>query len=218
MQGSRRSISGMGRAADCRALPVARSAENSVSHRRAFTLIELLVVIAIIGLLIAIIVPSLSQARSSAKRTACASNLRQVGIAARAYISTTNDRFPYASMMPSFGPAPLETPEPIYIADVLAREMSNQQNAWKCPNDPGEIERPAHQHAVDRAGARQQQGHPLGQATREQQAACSLAKASGHANANRKDRGRNIGHRRLLPGGCQVVGPEAITTGLRRPA
>lgn len=119
-----------------------RSAENRLPQRRAFTLIELLVVVGIIGLLIAIIVPSLSRARSSAKRAACASNLRQVGIAVRAYISSTNDRFPYASMMPSFGPAPLETPAPIYIADVLAREMSDQQNAWRCPNDPGEIERP----------------------------------------------------------------------------
>ncbi len=113
-------------------------------HRnRAFTLIELLVVVAIIGILVAIIVPSLGQARASAKRTACASNLRQVGIAIRAYIGQTNDRFPYASMMPSFGPAPLDTPEPVYITDVLAREMSEQKDAWRCPNDPGEIQRPA---------------------------------------------------------------------------
>lgn len=53
--------------------------------RRAFTLVELLIVIAIISVLIAILLPALSAARVAAKRVACQSNLRQIGIAMQMY-------------------------------------------------------------------------------------------------------------------------------------
>lgn len=48
---------------------------------RAFTLVELLVVVAIIALLIAVLLPSLSHARETAKFTVCGTNLRQIGLA-----------------------------------------------------------------------------------------------------------------------------------------
>ena len=70
--------------------------------RDAFTLIELLTVIAIIGILAAILIPTVGRVRESARAGQCASNMRQVALALRLHADDNKGKLP-AALAPGGG-------------------------------------------------------------------------------------------------------------------
>lgn len=95
--------------------------------RRAFTLIELLVVIAIIALLAAILFPAFSSARELARRTSCASNLRQMGLGLQQYTQDYDERLPIND---TFTTGSLERND---LFDLLDPYVKSHQ-VWLCPS------------------------------------------------------------------------------------
>jgi prepilin-type N-terminal cleavage/methylation domain-containing protein/prepilin-type processing-associated H-X9-DG protein len=77
-----------------RARPLSGSAAKTLHV--GFTLVELLVVIGIIALLLSILMPSLSKARSMAYRLKCSHNLKQISLAVNMYLNGNEDTYPCA--------------------------------------------------------------------------------------------------------------------------
>ncbi len=102
--------------------------------KKAFTLIELLVVIAIIAILAAILFPVFAQAKEAAKKTACLSNSRQIGMATKMYLGDYDDTMPifYAyNSIPSAG-------QPGHKGvEVLLLPYCKNQEVFKSPLDQG---------------------------------------------------------------------------------
>jgi prepilin-type N-terminal cleavage/methylation domain-containing protein len=130
---------------------------------RAFTLIELLVVIAIIALLIAILLPSLGQARLTSRATVCGSRLQQIGIGLTAYFNDFDNALPQKmGPLPGGGQSVIGSlfggkkgQLPFYGIDTIGAEgrpLNKYVNDTAVPpdSDPGNCELPPFHSPVDK--------------------------------------------------------------------
>jgi prepilin-type processing-associated H-X9-DG protein/prepilin-type N-terminal cleavage/methylation domain-containing protein len=107
-------------------------------NRIAFTLVELLVVIAIIGVLVALLLPAIQSARGSARRTQCANNMRQIGLAIHQYAGVHDGRFPLMAYHNADGRKVAEE-EKSWIA-TLSPYTESVDAIRLCPDDRTRIE------------------------------------------------------------------------------
>jgi prepilin-type N-terminal cleavage/methylation domain-containing protein len=113
-------------------VPAARSATAG------FTLIELLTVIAVIGILAALIFPTIGKVRETAQRTVDANNLREIVKSAQIYAADNNDRLPDPQAIAAQNPATLTGGQgPFLWAGVLAqRGILTDPTFYFAKNDP----------------------------------------------------------------------------------
>jgi len=97
-----------------------------------FTLIELLVVIAIIAILAAILVPAVNKAKDKGLQILCLSNMRQLAVATRVYISNHDGWYP---PIQDRGPNGAESSWRAYLFD----SMGSQPRMFDCPAEKTDV-------------------------------------------------------------------------------
>jgi prepilin-type N-terminal cleavage/methylation domain-containing protein/prepilin-type processing-associated H-X9-DG protein len=110
-----------------------------MKSRNAFTLIEILVVIAIIAIIAAILFPVFARARENARRAACQSNLKQIGLAFQQYIQDNDGRYPQAqnSVISVSGGSitrSYPTSDPDYLWPLKLEPYTKNRQVFNCPD------------------------------------------------------------------------------------
>ncbi|MDR1282455.1 MAG: prepilin-type N-terminal cleavage/methylation domain-containing protein [Opitutaceae bacterium] len=101
--------------------------------RSAFTLIELLTVIAIIGILAAIIIPTVGKVSEAARTAACQSNLRQFGVASLLYAQDHKGCLNYQTGYGGNGANYWYDRFAPYVTNSDKADVRNAQTIWLCP-------------------------------------------------------------------------------------
>ena len=103
-----------------------------------FTLIELLVVIAIISILAAMLLPALKNARDTAKKISCASNVKQVGYGMSFYLGDYNEYFPSHDLgsIEATRMWYCNIDEKIRGITPTSFTLVGSPDFWRCPSNP----------------------------------------------------------------------------------
>ncbi len=105
---------------------------RALGAKSGFTLIELLVVIAIIAILAAILFPVFGRARENARRSSCASNLKQIGLGMQQYIQDYDEKFLIQT---------INTTNGYHFAHILQPYIKSKQ-IFNCPSSGGVLVNP----------------------------------------------------------------------------
>ncbi len=114
-----------------------------------FTLVELLVVVTIITLLAALLLPALEKARDAVRQTACANNLRQIGLAFIDYAGENSDLLPCGVWCNAGSSIQISWDDllsaslgrPLTAAEIQAGNCTGKpmDQVFQCPVDPNRL-------------------------------------------------------------------------------
>jgi prepilin-type N-terminal cleavage/methylation domain-containing protein len=104
------------------------------SRARGLTIVEMLAVIGIIGILMSLVVPTISGIRKEALSVSCQSNLRQLFTGFDTYRATIRGQLPMCDFLPASTP---EGPQGGLVS-VLGRTLGTDNKCWFCPADDDE--------------------------------------------------------------------------------
>ena len=100
----------------------------------AFTLLELLITIFVIGILAALLLPTLARSKASARDTGCLNNLHQIGIALQVYVDENENRLPTMFDSPITADAGI-TNALLPSAGKVLLPFLTSSNLLRCPSD-----------------------------------------------------------------------------------
>ncbi len=95
------------------------------------TLVELLVVLAVMGILAALVVPSIGKSREKGRTAACLANLRHLGVALNLYLGEHN------LTMPTLAVGRRDEGGDNATIDTVLADYAESEAAFRCPSDPG---------------------------------------------------------------------------------
>jgi prepilin-type N-terminal cleavage/methylation domain-containing protein/prepilin-type processing-associated H-X9-DG protein len=98
--------------------------------RRAFTLIELMVVMAIVGILVALLLPTVARTKETGRSAVCLQYLHQIGLGLQAYVSDNQNLLPRMYDKPTNN-----TPAPGPAINTVLLPSIGNANVFHCPSD-----------------------------------------------------------------------------------
>lgn len=103
---------------------IAKRRDGRKCLRGGFTLVDILVSITIIAILISLMLPSLSKVNESARRVACQSNVRQIGLGLVMYTNDQGGHLPPSRFVGDSSSRAMGSPEKMVTLRVEERELS----------------------------------------------------------------------------------------------